>query len=93
MTQQNPEYGAIHGMMHEWDDGDLAASTAQQASMDAQKRFAGRPSVDTYYDDLPSTWTELTRDQRAIIEAVDAGLMTQTDAESALDELEKYRSK
>lgn len=85
---KTPEYGAMNGTYRDWDEGDLIASQAQQASMAAQRNF-GRGSVDTHYDDAPSTWAEATPAQREILAAVEQGILTDEEGMLALDELAK----
>jgi hypothetical protein len=59
MPENNTEYGAIHGMMMEWSEADLAASRAQQAAMDAQRATHERGEQ----------WQELSLGHRAILAA------------------------
>lgn len=67
MSSNNAEYGAIHGMTMEWTEADLAASKAQQASMDAQRVSQERGK----------SWQALPLGERAILAAAQANEETQ----------------
>jgi hypothetical protein len=78
MTELRPEYGAIHGMASEWTSADLAASQAQQASMDAQRSVR--------IQNL--NWTGLDAHQRSILIQFEKGEISEDEAGKLLLGLE-----
>lgn len=78
--QQVAEYDAVINTYSEWDDGDLAATNAQQLSMSAQKSYSSSHEASTSSDH----WSGLSDEQRNILKALEANKISREDAARAL---------